>query len=535
MDRHATGDTSRSLFASRLSRRSLVQRAAWLGVAAGAAGPLWTGSTRATQSLQGTIVIATTQNPVDEAKQALTDAYKRLQPNVTLDWQTRDWGSVDAYAEWLGTQLAAEGNRPDIVSASYQPTFAGYVNLDEYRTRVSPYTGKPWDQELDWDFNRRMNDRGERIMLASQAVHIYWFYNKDLFAKAGVEPPMTWSQLEEVCAKLAAAGITPIVANYQYQVPEFTTEIYFDQYHIDWVNTVRAQEGDWNFNTAVDGAFVYDPTDPNIHNKYTFNAQRFYRGIRDGELRFDTSEVEDLVANIARIYPRFATEDFYVISDTYTPFLQQQAAMLHDGTWNVGSLTNDLASLSPERLEELGIEAGSVQPFEWGTFENPAMEGPLVKGPVRSVESSTGDYLSIVAKDQQQTELSVDFAQFYLSATGYQPYIDAMAASGKSAPQGPLRVNGVNLPPEFARLFEGIQFLGNTEMPQNYFWSIIAFGTDYMTDARNLLKRALDGELSPADYARELQAYVTDNFDGILEAAGLRPEDIDNPAREPGT
>ena len=36
------------------------------------------------------------------------------------------------------------------------------------------------------------------------------FYNKALFAKAGVTPPTTWAQFLADCAKLKAAGVTPI-------------------------------------------------------------------------------------------------------------------------------------------------------------------------------------------------------------------------------------------------------------------------------------------------------------------------------------
>ena len=35
-------------------------------------------------------------------------------------------------------------------------------------------------------------------------------------------------------------------------------------------------------NYAAANAFVFDPNDPDIHNKYTYNVQRFMRGLRDG-------------------------------------------------------------------------------------------------------------------------------------------------------------------------------------------------------------------------------------------------------------
>lgn len=41
-------------------------------------------------------------------------------------------------------------------------------------------------------------------------VAVAWFYNKDLFTKAGISgPPTTWAELITACNKLKAAGITP--------------------------------------------------------------------------------------------------------------------------------------------------------------------------------------------------------------------------------------------------------------------------------------------------------------------------------------
>ena len=44
-----------------------------------------------------------------------------------------------------------------------------------------------------------------------------FFYNKTLFAKAGIEStPTTWAELDAACAKLKDAGITPITADDAY-------------------------------------------------------------------------------------------------------------------------------------------------------------------------------------------------------------------------------------------------------------------------------------------------------------------------------
>jgi ABC-type glycerol-3-phosphate transport system substrate-binding protein len=520
-------------------RRFLGTGAALAGVALGprgaAATPAGPRVSRATQGAQlsGQLVVSTIQNPEPQQQQALADAYRAVQPGVEIVWETQDREPAE-YTSFLGTQLAAGEIRPDIVSGNYVPTFRGYVNLDRYRRQTNPHTGNPWDQDLNWDFTRDTNSAGERIMLATRSVHINWFYNRTLFAQAGVEPPTTWAEFADVAGRLQEAGITPIVANYDYQVPQWFAEVYFDQYHTHWVETVRAQPGDWNYFPEIDDAFAYDPTNPNLHLTYTYNRQRFFQGIRDGVLRFDTPEVAAVAGNMARIFPRYATSDFFVLQDPYPVFLQQQAAIMPSGTWALNDLRLDLESLSPERLADLEIEASSVNTFEWGTFENPPMAGELVKSPVRSVESSTGEYLSIVEKSQEQTDLAVDFLMFWTSPPGYQPYLDAGYASGLYTPSGPLEVRGVEDPPEVQALFDQITLMGNAEINYNGFWTSGGGGT-VQQDLRGLFQRALEGELAPDAYAAELQRYVTDNLEAMLELADLSPADLDDPSREPGT
>lgn len=484
-----------------------------------------------TAKLTGQVVVAINSNPPAAAKQALTKAYNAKQPGVKIVWQTKDFGDPTNYTSYLGTQLAANAIKLDVVSGNYQPTFGNYVNFDEQRANRNPYTGNPWDSDLDFDFFRQTNAAGELIMLATQSVHIMWFYNKDLFAKAGVSVPTTWPQFVDACAKLKAAGITPVSANYTYEMPQWMAEIYFDQYHVDWVNTVRAQKGDWNFNPAVDGKFKFDPNNPNLHTSYTYNQQRFYQALQKRKLRFDTNSVADIVTNLAKVFPQYATGDFFILQDNYATFLQQKVAMMINGSWSLPTLTSDLASLSPERLKQLKIPPGSIKPFRWGTFENPAMQGNLVQSKARSVESASGEYVSIVDKGSETTAVTSDFVMFWLSKAGYQPYMDAMVKSHHWAPSGPVKIKGLR-EPKANEIFSQLKFAGNAEANYNGFWTGGATPAQ-TTDLHNLLKDCLQGKLTPTEYASQLQAYVMDHLDESIKAAGLSQADLDNPARRP--
>ena len=489
---------------------------------------------------KGQIVISIIQQIEPAAQEALAAAYKQQQPDVELVWELPG-GGAGQYPTWLSTQLSAGTIRPDIVSGNYVGTYAGYLNFEKYRKAINPYTTQPWDRDLDWDFYRSRNAKGERFMLPTRAVHTMWFYNKDLFKQAGIEKtPSTWSEFVDVCAKLKAANITPVSANYTFQVPQWIAEIYFDQYHTHWTEEVRARPGDWNFDPETDANFKYDPKDANIHTRYTYSPQRFYRAIRDGKLRYDTPEMTQIVANLAQIFPKYATADMFIMQDSYPPFLQQQVAIMCNGSWSLPTLAQDMKAVTPDRIQELAkldpnIEKAQLKPFDWGFFENPTMEGQLVKSPVRSVESATGEYISIVEKDQKQTDMALDFVMFWLSRTGYKPYLDGYVKSGKFRPSGPLMVKGVEDPGEIQTMFKDIKFLGNAETNYNNFLSWGGSGSQFSKDAKNHYKEALEGKIPPEEFGTRLQTMIRDNVDEIVKLVNLTKEDIDNPAKQPGT
>lgn len=123
--------------------------------------------------LRGRVVVATLQNPPKQAQEALTKAYQRLQPGVEVIWETKNYGNVGDYTSWLGTQLAADRVRPDIVSGNYVPTFGNYVNFDEYAGQTNPYTGNAWREDYRLDLYRELNTQGERYLIGTEGVHLY--------------------------------------------------------------------------------------------------------------------------------------------------------------------------------------------------------------------------------------------------------------------------------------------------------------------------------------------------------------------------
>jgi len=68
------------------------------------------------------------------------------------------------------------------------------------------------DQFTDGSFNGMTFDGKTYMIPTAGDVTNVIFYNKKIFADLGLQPPTTWEQFLDVCEKLKAANITPIVA-----------------------------------------------------------------------------------------------------------------------------------------------------------------------------------------------------------------------------------------------------------------------------------------------------------------------------------
>jgi multiple sugar transport system substrate-binding protein/raffinose/stachyose/melibiose transport system substrate-binding protein len=120
-------------------------------------------------------------------------------PGVTIKKIVAPSTDRDAYAK----QLQASGEFPDLLESITPSTFAQAGLL------------KPYDQNwVNANFLVPMGNAYQgKVYIPptnSQIIPMV-FYNKKLFAQAGIDaPPKTWADFLAVSAKLKAAGITPI-------------------------------------------------------------------------------------------------------------------------------------------------------------------------------------------------------------------------------------------------------------------------------------------------------------------------------------
>src|SRR5258708_19925407 len=92
-----------------------------------------------------------------------------------------------------------------------------------------------------------------------------------------------------------------------------------------------------------------------------------------------------------------------------------------------------------------------------------SLTGPRCKGNARAIESIAGEYLGGIDKNAQQSELVVDFMQFFMSKAGYQPWVDGFAQADLWTPSGKLLISGVTIPDKYPKVIVAIKPVGNAE------------------------------------------------------------------------
>ncbi|MER5433174.1 extracellular solute-binding protein [Streptomyces sp. NPDC002588] len=136
----------------------------------------------------------------------VVDAYEKKHPDVTVDVTVLSWNDVDAKVK----EMVDAGNAPDMAQIG---SYADYAAADQlYRT--SDLLSIP----VEADFVRQLAEagkvRGVQYGMPFASSTRLLFYNKTLFAKAGITPPSTWAELAEDARALKAEGV-----KYPYALP----------------------------------------------------------------------------------------------------------------------------------------------------------------------------------------------------------------------------------------------------------------------------------------------------------------------------
>ena len=271
-----------------------------------------------------TMMVSGTATENDFETEQLPALIKEKWPNVTLEVTKLP---DDNYYTSLKTKLAS-GECPDIIltqpmyagqNACYAMAEAGYLvplnDMDSIKDRIDTMQAVTYDGD---------------VVVATTGVSILGcYYNKDLFAEAGIESvPATWDEFLEACQKLQDAGIQPIVMGDK------------DQYVLQFgLYQIAANE-------------IY-PQNPD------FDVQ-----LRSGDTSFTDEGTWDKVLEMYKTlydnkYIDASQSLGYGASQAITDFIDGKAAMTFDGSFNATALTAE----------------GAAGAFERGYFPIPGTDG----------------------------------------------------------------------------------------------------------------------------------------------------------------
>lgn len=498
-------------------------------------------NTNTSKELSGTININTQAGPgAKEAWQAAADGYMALHPKVKV---VVDLKPSEGYDQWLKNQFGTANSDADIVNINAAgPAATGKaINWMQYMNDKSPYSDGVWKDQFNFQLQSVDLARNEMTALSLESVQVLWCYNKDIFSKAGVEPPKTWKEFIDVCDRIQKAGYQPLAVAGDFNSfwggqMGWLMQVYTDQTTRSMINVYRAQKGDYDYDPDVDGKFKFDAKDPFNDDpwKVDNNPVRVFKAVKDGTYKAYTPGVKTIYTNLKQVFPKYAGGNaFFGTKDAVPLFYQGKAAMLVDGAWRLAMFKNDMDKLTKgEEIKSGDNKIEGVQKFQLGTFNNPSMEGEGIEAPARSIEVALG-FLGGIKKDKTHDDLVTDFMEYYSSEQGYSKYMSAGLKAG-AAPAGPSLVKGVELPAEYADMFKNLKFVGNCQKGNGVLMSRgIADVQESLRDWYKSTQDYLTDKITVDDLGNQISQNVSKYFDQALKATKIAPTDLDNPQNAP--
>jgi len=363
-----------------------------------------------TRSLSGELRVVTFMEDEwgDQMRAAIAD-YNAAQPEVKIELESMPYAN---YAEALKAQMIG-GISADLMLAEPAMVSAfegadGILALDDYLNQPNPYSdsGKAWKDDFISPFlDTSRNAAGQAKLVPWSLVWVGMFYNKDAYAKAGIEtPPVTWNEFLTVSEKLKNAGYLP-----------FYTAIKNNDAQTWWMfqtmlNAMfRVKTEQINLRHADGWTYKFD--DPDSNNGETYTVDELYVAFKKGLIDPAKSpEYRKAVELILQMKPYFndnlLTADG---SELLSKFISQNAVQKYDGTFSFPSTDSELAKLKDEGKAD--------RVFQWDVVNFPTIttenyEG-LTAGGLNPLSGLRNGW--VISQKSDNRELALDFLQFLTS------------------------------------------------------------------------------------------------------------------------
>ena len=311
--------------------------------------------------------------------EVLAKEYTEAHPGTEIEVIRKPSNVADH--EWIVTQQAG-GTIPHIVwSHSFwiqdEIEKGWWVALDPYFEQPNPYVaaGDPgsarWlDQFYEIPTEAKRLQDGKLYVVPIDLVTTFFFYNKDLFTAAGVEPPTTYGEWIEVQKKLQASGVIP-------------------NGRINW------------YNSQI-GAMLYAKKEEQINKDGgVASLEEVACAIETGLYRATDPEYAEWMRMVQELTQYLAPDWAVEGADFARKFLNKEIAVLEDGSWRFGLLRAD-----------------PLVDFEWGSFYAPTItetDSAFATGKTAPpIGGATAAQWAVASRTEKDglTPLAIDFLRF---------------------------------------------------------------------------------------------------------------------------
>jgi len=162
--------------------------------------------------------------PQGQTIAAAVEAFKtKTGITVEVNWQGRDIRKTLQPALDGGEEIDLFDEDLDRVNGTWSKYL---LNVEDYAKKTYDTTnGKPYSDVINSkliELARTLGPDGKLSTIPYQPSSFLVMYNKDIFTKAGItQTPKTWEEWLDACAKIKAAGKTPITVDDAYMASLF--------------------------------------------------------------------------------------------------------------------------------------------------------------------------------------------------------------------------------------------------------------------------------------------------------------------------
>ena len=224
-----------------------------LAVAAGCGGDDGGGGAEGSEDVTGSISVMAIWGGDEQASfQAVIDGFTELYPNVDVKYTS----GGDNLAPLLSTAVEG-GNPPDIAAVGQPGLVADFAAQDA----IQPIDDLR--ESIVDAFGESVADVGTvegtqyGVMFKGANKSTIW-YNVAAFEEAGVEPPETWEELQEVVSTLSAAGIKPysVGVDVGWPITDLFENVYIRTAGVELYDQLTRHEIPWTDQSVKDALTV---------------------------------------------------------------------------------------------------------------------------------------------------------------------------------------------------------------------------------------------------------------------------------------